>query len=289
MISYFYIIFNFNFTFAFGQARATVSSADQNSKLEKLQRTLRTDPSFQVRVQAAVVLGKLGDRDAVPILIQTMMEDKHELVRATCAESLGRLRDQSAKPALKAALTDSSTAVRAQANQALKSLLTGDRPIVPEGAASPEKAGSGEKRIPVTLGRMGSKARGITPDLPRRLREAIARELRGAPDVVVFDEEQEPGRDPSSSGFTVESSVTEMSRRTMPGGQVEVTCEVSMVIGILPSHAIVGMTSGGATIQVPLQRARLNKAAAQLMEADALDHAVRGAHQNLLAFLRNQK
>jgi hypothetical protein len=264
-------------------AWATVSAADLTTKLEKLEKTLQSDPSFQVRVQAAAVLGKLGDREAVPILIQTMMEDKHEMVRATCAEALGRLGDPAAKPALKAALSDPSTAVRAQAEQALKG-LSGEHPAVAAPAAA-DPPGKDERRIPVTLGRMGSKARGITPDLPRRLKEAIARELASTPDVQVMDEL----RDHSKSGFTVESSVTEMSRRTMPGGQIEVTCEVSMVIGILPSHAIVGMTSGGATIQAPLRVARPSKAVAESLEADALTHAVRGAHQNLLAFLRNQK
>ncbi len=152
--------------------------------------------------------------------------------------------------------------------------------------ASPADKGreAEEGRIPVVLGRMGSKARGATPNLPQRLREAITRDLRQSPEVLVLDE-----KDGGQGRFTIESSIIEMSRRTTPTGELEVTCEVSMVIGLLPSRSIVGMTSGGATIQGPRRAARLSKVSAVALEADALNYAVRGANQNLLAFLRNQK
>lgn len=141
-----------------------------------------------------------------------------------------------------------------------------------------------QRPIPVVLGRMGSKARAATPDLPKRLREAISKDLAGSPEVLVLDEARsKEGR------FSIESSITELSRRTNAAGEMEVTCEVSMVIGLMPSRAIVGMTSGGATIQRGSFRGRLTKAQAIAMEADALSHAVHGANLNLLDFLRNQR
>lgn len=258
---------------------ATKKTTDDGNQVEKLKKSLTSDPSFRVRSQAAASLGALGDHDAVPALVQSLIEDPNELVRGACAEALGEIADEDARPALRAAKQDPNPAVRVKAEAALAHM---DRK--PEARPEPRTIVAPEKRIPVTLGRMGSRARGLVPDLPKRLREAIARELRSTPDVVVLTES-----DRSSAGFTVESSVTELSRRTTSTGALEVTCEVSMVIGVLPSHTIVGMTSGGATIQSPVRRFRPDRAVAQELEADALAHAVRGAHQNLLAFLRNQK
>lgn len=256
---------------------------------ERLLRSLRTESSPQARLQAAQALSRLGsDRDlVVPALVQTLMEDPSEAVRAGCAAALGQLGDSAARGALKAARSDTSAQVRANAETALQRLEragaaagTGDSAAAAATAADPD-----HKRITLTLGRMGAKARGLTPDLPRRLREAIVRELRMSPDVQLLEEERQPGR-----GFSVESSVTEMSRRTTPSGELEVTCEVSMIIGLLPARTMVGMTSGGATIQAPRRLSqRPTKAMAQSLEQDALSHAVRGANQNLLAFLRNQK
>ncbi|MCS6914865.1 MAG: HEAT repeat domain-containing protein [Myxococcales bacterium] len=259
------------------QAQATVAT-EQQARMDKLLQTLRSDPSYQVRLQAAAVLGKLGDRNAVPVLIQALIEDKHELVRATCADALGQLADAAARPALEAARADASSLVRARAAAALQRLTMAAAPVHPEEPSLPERS------IVVALGRMGSKARGVTADLPKRLRETIARELMGNREVQLVDDIRQ-----LQSGFAVESSVTEMSGRMTADGHLEVSCEVSMVIMLMPSRSIVGMTSGGATIQAPRRLSQGDRAARQAVELDALRHAVRGASQNLLTFLRNQR
>lgn len=151
-------------------------------------------------------------------------------------------------------------------------------------AAGQEAGQEAGQRIGVTVGKVGSKARGAAPDLARRLRAAIIRDLKESAEVDVFEDERG-----GKGRFTIESSVTEMTRRTTASGEWEVICEVSVVIGLLPSRSIVGMTSGGATIQVPRRSPRLSKEAAMALENNALSSAVHGANQNLLAFLRNQK
>jgi len=49
---------------------------------------------------------------------------------------------------------------------------------------------------------------------------------------------------------------------------------------------MVMMTSGGATVQAPKLGYRPEKEHA--LQVDALEGAVQGAHQNLLAFIRSQ-
>ena len=43
-------------------------------KVDDLARTLASDPSYKVRVQAALVLGKLGDKRAVAHLIKALKD-----------------------------------------------------------------------------------------------------------------------------------------------------------------------------------------------------------------------
>ena len=66
------------------------ASAD---KIDDLTRALMQDPSYKVRVQAALVLGKLDDKRAVPALIQAL-HDENETVRGVAATSLGPHRRQ---------------------------------------------------------------------------------------------------------------------------------------------------------------------------------------------------
>src|SRR4051794_34450997 len=100
-----------------------VASAD---KIDDLTRALMQDSSYKVRVQAALVLGKLGDRRAVPALIQAL-KDENETVRGVAATSLGRLGDPRAADGLLKATNDGAEFVRAQAKKALE-LVAGPRP-----------------------------------------------------------------------------------------------------------------------------------------------------------------
>src|SRR3954451_17031558 len=84
-------------------------------KIDDLTRALMQDPSYKVRVQAALVLGKLNDKRAVPALIQAL-HDENETVRGVAATSLGRLGDRSSANALMvASSSDASEFVRSQA------------------------------------------------------------------------------------------------------------------------------------------------------------------------------
>ena len=236
-------------------------------RVDDLCRTLTSDPSWRVRLQAAVVLGKLRDPRSVPSLLHAL-SDENETVRGLSAQVLGEIGEPSVVMALdRLRRNDSSAFVRNRASEALAK-------IAPDSGAH-----GGSRALHVEVGGVGMKggARG-SPEMTARLREYIIRELSRTPGLTL---EGKP-----LSGFLIDSSITNVSRR-LTDQWVEITCEVSFVVGRLPSRAMVMMTSGGATVQAPRMGLRPDKEKA--LQFDALEGAVQGAHENLLAFLKTQK
>jgi hypothetical protein len=243
------------------------ASAD---RVDDLTNALTNDPSWRVRLQAAVVIGKLHERRAVPALIRAL-NDQVETVRGMAAQVLGELGDPAAHAALERAKHDTSPFVRGQALVALNKLQGGPPPQVASRA-------SNSKALHVEVGGIGAKTAHAPPELTARLREFITRELEHTPGLTLAGAPQ--------NGFLIDSSITQLSRRTT-SDYVEISCEVSLVVGKLPSKAMVMMTSGGATVQTPRVGFRPDRERA--LQVDALEGAVRGAHENLLAFLKSQQ
>jgi hypothetical protein len=238
-------------------------------RVDDLCRSLTTDPSWRVRLQAAVVLGKLHDARAVPSLLRALA-DENETVRGISAQVLGDLGDGAALSALQRARTnDSSTFVRDKASQAVTRLEA----AVAKNAAPAKQPG----KVHVEVGGIGVKPRHVSPELAVRLREFIIREFEKTPGLTM---EGKP-----ISGFLIDSSITEVSRR-ITDSSVEITCEISMIVGRLPSRSMVMMTSGGATVQAP--RLGLRPEKEKELQIDALEGAVQGAHENLVAFIKTQ-
>jgi hypothetical protein len=240
-------------------------------RVDELCRSLTSDPSWRVRLQAAVVLGKLRDGRSVPSLLRAL-SDENETVRGLSAQVLGDLGDTSAVAALEQVhKRDASAFVRDKSQQALVKLH-------PDSSARRGTAVRAERKWHVELGGIGAKSQHVSPELTQRLREFIIRELERAPNVTLYDKQ--------ASGFLIDSSITSVSRR-LTDQWVEISCEVSFVVGRLPSKAMVMMTSGGATVQAPRVGFRPEKERA--LQMDALEGAVQGANQNLLAFLKTQQ
>jgi hypothetical protein len=214
-----------------------------------------------------VVLGKLHDQRAVPALVYAL-DDDNETVRGLAAHLLGGFAEASAVAALeRAQRSDRSPVVRNKARAALERLH-----------AEPRGHDVRPQTVHVEVGGVGAKARHVTPELARRLRELIVRELARTPGLTL---EGKP-----LSGFLIDSSITTLSRKQTQEG-VEITCEISFIVGRLPSRAMVMMTSGGATVQAP--RFGLQPEREKALQVDALEGAVQGAHQNLLEFLKTQR
>lgn len=71
------------------------------------------------QMNAARALGNLGDRDNVPLLIQSLRESPHETVRGMCAWSLGRLGGAPRRVALEGRLPREDGMVRMEIENAL--------------------------------------------------------------------------------------------------------------------------------------------------------------------------
>ena len=72
------------------------------------------------QMNAARALGNQGDRDNVPLLIESLNDSPHEIVRGMCAWSLGRLGGARARAALEAGRSDENDLVRTEIEQALE-------------------------------------------------------------------------------------------------------------------------------------------------------------------------
>jgi hypothetical protein len=226
-------------------------------RVEELSSALIHDRSDRVRVQAAVVLGKLKDERAVPALARAL-SDRVQAVRGVAIDALVAIGGDEARRALQTRRSDDAGFVRDRLRAANAKL---QKPAA----------------LHVEIGGVGAKVT-VSPALQKRLRTFIERELERSPGVTM-----EGSRE---SGFLIDSSITSMTKRNA-GSLVEISCEVSYVVGRLPSKAMVMMTSGGATVQV--SRSSLQPSTELAVESDALENAVHGAHANLLAFLKSQQ
>jgi hypothetical protein len=265
--------------FMFGLA-ARRGSADHGEHFAKLERATK-DPSWRVRLQAAYVLARQKSALGAPLL-ENLLGDENDAVREVAAASLGELSSLDgsalahARAALERATRDRSAGVRARAEAALAKLGEGSRSSGSTTASSvPSPRSSG---VPVVIGGIGAKAKNVPPDMTRRLRDLLVREFSATPELSINGS---PVR-----GFLIDSSITALNRH-ISHDFVEVDCEISVVVGRLPSKAIVMMTSGGATVQEPRSDFRAERDAS--LEADALEGAVKGAHENLLTYLRRQR
>lgn len=264
----------------FDGPRPTVGvAAAQESKRLALQKTLRGDRQSSARIRAAGELGRMADTAALGALIQCLLGDRESEVRAACAKALGELGESAARPALRAATKDESDGVRKQAEAALGRLGPGG--ATPGTPPLPQ-------RVTILVGKMGAKAKsGTMPDILEKLREAVLTELRQVSEIDIVEESK--GGRAGKGGFTVDSSVTRLARRTTPNGELEISCDVSMIIAMLPAKNIVGMVSGGASVIGPRgPSAKPTKAFLEGLESDALTQAVHETHSSLMQFLRSQ-
>jgi len=219
---------------------AATASAD---KIDDLTRTLMQDPSYKVRVQAALVLGKLADRRAVPALIQAL-KDENETVRGVAATSLGRIGDKSSANALMMASTsDSSEFVRSQAKKALELVAGGGGSLT----VAPPKAGA---RFYVAIG-FSSPGR-ADPQYARLVREALAKELQSVSSVTLSVSGGQPSRSLLASkhlqGFIVDGTIQRLSA-TPAGGQQTIDCDLKAFVATFPERSIKAMTQEGASLQ----------------------------------------
>jgi hypothetical protein len=249
-------------------------------KIDDLTRALMQDSSYKVRVQAALVLGKLGDKRAVPALEQAL-RDENETVRGVAATSLGRLGDRAAAGALQAAASnDASEFVRSQARKALEVVANGGGNT--SLAAAPPRAGA---RFYLAIDFSGGGKGG--GEWSRMVRDGLQRELQKIPTVTLS-----LGGGPASAqalasrhmtGFVVDGSIQRLSA-TPSGGQVQIDCDLKALVATYPDKAIRMMTTEGASLQTGTNPNDQNGG-----KRDCLQAAVEAVRDDVGKFLATQR
>jgi hypothetical protein len=246
-------------------------------KVEDLVRALQGDPSYKVRLQAALVLGKLGDRRAVPALAKAV-KDENASVRAVACTSLGRIGDPTGVPALREATKDSETFVRQAAEKALAQLGGGGGAVAPAARA----------RFYLNLGGVSNKAKLGGADAAKIVRETLVRELSKTPNVTTsWDSGGTPDatalKKRKMTGYYLDGSIVKLTSAPA-GSSLEVDCDLKMFIATWPGKSMIMFTTGGAAVQ-----SGSSPRAAEAAIRDCLEAAAQAVHQNVVTFLKAQE
>jgi hypothetical protein len=256
--------------------------------------------SEKTRISAVVSLAKLGDKRALKPLV-TALHDPNAQVRALAATALGKLGHKAALPALtEMAQNDPDDTVRARAQEAATMVAHANHIATdaPDAAAAPAAAQarhtSGFGHSPHAVDDKPDLyvlVKGTNDDSPGKadkvtrkanadiLKQVFTDELKSAPQVTTTESvAQRWGLDARH----IDLSVVKMEV-VQNGGYVEMQTELRLAISD-DSGKMLSFLSGGAKVQVP--RAKFNTNALPMMRHDALEGAMRGMFDKLLAHLR---
>lgn len=207
---------------------STTASADS---LEQLGQALLTDRSYNVRAQAAIVLGKLKDRRGVPLLVKALA-DKEAAVRAMAAASLGKLGDPTAIPALRMRLEDPDGMVRTTVSRAITTIESGEAtpPVVPNG---PSRFSLELSPTTCSLG---------IPDSVRYTQRELTTQLGKLRGVVLTPA-------PGLPRYFVDTKIAKLSVSAPDSrGRVQVECDLSVIVATHPERSIKMMATVGGNL-----------------------------------------
>ncbi len=237
--------------------------------VDRLVEALGTGSSFKVRVQAAALLGRVKDARACQALGRAAVMDPHPAVRTMAIRLLAKnpggdiMSAQQARLAVSRALADKDPKVRKQAASALAELERG-----------PARRGPAV----VAVGHMGDRTGRASKTFRERMRSEI-RALVGRESSVRLADGVETG-----VSFLVDGTIARLDLVAGPH-DVEVACAVELVVS-RPPRGIVTVASGEAVVQKP--KSQFRPQMRLQLEEEALEHAVRSAHENLARFFAAQ-
>ena len=240
-------------------------------KVEDLSKAILTDPSFKVRVQAALLLGKLGDKAGAAALIQAL-DDENKSVRAMAAQSLGKLGGGPAGAALKSLLErERDPFVSTQTKVALSAL---------------EDLEVKDRKIFVTFGPFTGGVKAADSALLALLQSSLRQSLEKLPKLTFASDalaSKGRGRD-SHVGFLVDGNVARLGEASSgSGGSTETSCEIKVMVARWPSRSVILWTSAGAAVQGGRREADKLNARRDCIEASAGQLG-----DSLLEFFRSQ-
>ncbi|HLK92852.1 MAG TPA: HEAT repeat domain-containing protein [Polyangia bacterium] len=213
-----------------GRARAGVS-------VEDLCRAVVEDPSYKVRVSAALTLGRVGGPAAVPALIKAL-SDQNNSVRGIAAQSLGKIGDPAASEPLRdLARRDSDAFVKSQATAAL-ALLSGG-------------GGPGKRaKIYLVFGPFTGGVKSAGPEASRVIADALTKELGKLSSVTLSLSASDQHNFAKSGmlGFFIDGNITKLE--DVGGGAAsETNCDVKVMVARWPTKSIISWTNAGASVQ----------------------------------------
>jgi hypothetical protein len=224
---------------ALGLGAVAARAAQPPVKVEELTKALIEDPNYKVRVQAALVLGRLGDHAAMPSLVKAL-SDQNKTVRAIAAQALGQLGDHEGADPLRDLLKrEGDPFVRSQAEKALALVQS-------------ESAGGGRKaKIYLNFGPFTGGVKSAGTDAAKVIHDALAREL-GKLAVVTLtlgpaEQKAFPGKS-GMLGFYIDGNITRLDDAPA-GGSSETSCDVKVMVARWPSKSIILWTNAGASLQ----------------------------------------
>jgi hypothetical protein len=245
-------------------------------RIEEVEDALAHDRSYKVRVDAALVLGRLRQTRSIPALIGAL-KDPSAPVRSSAAQSLGRIGSPIAKDALVKVLHDPVPAVRRSAREAMQGLgvEADETPPAPVPGAPAIRPRVGRK-LSFEVKSMADQSNHAGPALRSHMRDFMLAQLRPFGDVSP----------PENQGmYAVDGVIKELATSTR-GGDVEVSCEVQLVLSRQPGGGVFLLTSGEARVQKPKRQWKPSQKST--MELEALENALRSASEDLLNQISRQ-
>jgi hypothetical protein len=214
-------------------------------KVDDLIKRLK-DPDNKVRLSAALSLGKLGDKRAIPPLTAAL-SDSDKTVRGVAAAALGKLVDATVDPKVRdaaigalerVAKNDPDAFVRSQAQKSYDAL----KPLQakPGGGTGPS-AGLGGKKIFVQIGAFSdatSKDKKMVDLARKTIEKSVPKDM-----ATQWPGGKAPtGTDLSKAGvkgFTIDGTINKFEVKKS-GANATVICWVSMYVATFPENSAFG-------------------------------------------------
>jgi hypothetical protein len=260
---------------------ANARSVRAAAHIEDVEDALAHDRSYKVRVDAALVLGRLRQTRSIPALIGAL-RDPNPAVRANAARSLGRIGSPIARDAVAKSLVDPAPIVRQAAKEAMAQLGgSGDGPggdVTPPAAVagSPAIRPRPGKKLSFEVKQMGDQSQRAGIALRSHMRDFILAQLRPFGNVDPL---------PNEGMYAVDGVIKDLSSSAR-GADVEVNCAVQLVVSRQPGGGVFLLTSGEATVQRPKRQFKPQQKPG--MELEALVSALRSASEDLLKQISRQ-
>jgi hypothetical protein len=206
-------------------------------RIDDLVKAVTEDSNYKIRVQAALVLGKLADPRATQALIKAL-GDANKTVRGIAAQALGQVGDAAAVDPLRDLLRrEADPFVRTMAEKALA------------GLSSPLGAGKRAK-IYLNFGPFTGGLKSAGSEAAKVLADALGKELGKLSFVTlsISAADQHNFAKTGMQGFFIDGNITRLDDANGPSGP-ETNCDVKVMIARWPSKSIVSWTNAGATVQ----------------------------------------